>query len=323
MAWIELRTDATQEAIDWVNSSLAATNYTGDIAITEYVETEATRDGQAFHWAYTIRLYLPDDQQGGKCIEAIEKQLSPLQRTRMISELQMIELKNKPILEEVSTSSIHRVGERFIILGLNNSDQINETDIAIKLENSFAFGSGLHPATILCLQLLEQYIRPSMNVLDLGSGTGILSVAMAKLGAHVLAIDNDPIAVQATQNTAALNGVEEQVTVMQGSLGSGSDMGHWMGLQPLDHVPRIAATARFDLIVANVLGRIHIALAKDYHQALRPSSDSAGLLITSGFNTDYESEVSSALSEAGIEAIDRCAIDEWVALVHRLGTRVF
>jgi ribosomal protein L11 methyltransferase len=318
MAWLELRIDTTQEAIDWVNSSLAATPYTGDIAVTEYRGSGSDLEQNQPNWAYTVRLYLPNNRQAGRDLGTIERQLSSLQRTGMISELQVIELDNQPISEAAKNSATHRVGERFVIVSGNHSDLVNEADIAIELEKSFAFGSGLHPATILSLQLLEHYVHPSMNALDLGSGTGILSVAMAKLGAQVLAIDNDPISVQASQHAVALNQAEQRITVMQGSLGDGSVMGHWMGLQTLDRVPRIEAKDRFDLIVANVLGRIHIALAQDYRQALRRTSAQAGLLITSGFNTDYEDEVSFALAEAGLTAIDRRSMDEWVALVHQI-----
>ncbi len=101
--------------------------------------------------------------------------------------------------------------------------------IIIKLKTSLAFGSGLHPATILAIKLLELHITNNMNVLDLGSGSGILSVAAAKLGANVLALDNDAVAVAATQDAITRNNVTDKVRVIQGSLGRGSEIGNWMG----------------------------------------------------------------------------------------------
>ena len=98
-----------------------------------------------------------------------------------------------------------------------------------------------------------------MQVLNLGCGSGILSVALAKLGAGVLALDNDPAAVQAAKANVELNAVQQQVTVMQGSLGTGARLGHWMGWMALGEVQPIQGQAAFDLIVANILARVHIA----------------------------------------------------------------
>jgi ribosomal protein L11 methyltransferase len=166
--------------------------------------------------------------------------------------------------------------------------------------------------------MLERHILPGMNVLDLGCGSGILSVAMAKLGANVLALDNDSVAVQATQDAVSLNGVEGQVTVMEGSLGAGSDLGHWMGRETLSNVPTINQAATFDLIAANILARIHVALADDFARSLRRTTAQTGFLITAGFTSDYKDDVSTALVESGLELVDCETLNEWVAFAHRL-----
>jgi ribosomal protein L11 methyltransferase len=231
----------------------------------------------------------------------------------------MTVVEEKPTHTEVLNPLVHRIGERFVVLTPDAPYQSEAADeITLRLKTTLSFGSGLHPATIVSLRLLERYIVPTMNVLDLGSGSGILSVAMAKLGANVLALDNDSTAVQATQDAVRRNGVEQQVTVMEGSLGHGSDLGHWMGGDTIDNVPEIKATATFDLIVTNILARVHIALADDFQRALRRTDAQAGLLITAGFTADYEDEVTMALTEAGLEALDCERFNEWVALAHRL-----
>ena len=91
-----------------------------------------------------------------------------------------------------------------------------------------------------------------------------------------------------------------------------------MGGNSTENVPRINVTASFDLIVANILARVHIALASDLHQALRRSDTHQGILITSGFTTAHEDEVNTALVEAGFVAVDCEHFNEWVALAHRL-----
>ncbi len=232
-------------------------------------------------------------------------------------QMAMVDQKQVNIAEE--SPVVHRIGQRFVVLAPDAPNQpTSAKDVTIRLKKNLCFGSGLHPTTIVSLKLLERYIFPKMNVLDLGSGSGILSVAMALLGASVLALDNDRVAVQATTDAVRLNGVEQQVTVKVGSLGCGSNLGHWMGGSTIDNVLSINATASFDLIVANILARVHIALAPDLRQALRRTEQHDGILITAGFTTAHENEVNTALIEAGFVAVGCEHFNEWVALAHRL-----
>jgi ribosomal protein L11 methyltransferase len=319
MAWIELSIDTTPEAVDWVSTLLGTLKYEGDIQITKQTEPEqgSTDQNEETGSTFTIYLYLPYSIHTNRQIEEIVNRLSPLQRTGLVTNFQT-NLVDEAVALDLP---IHRIGKRFVVLTPDTAYQPELADeILLRLKKTFAFGSGLHPATILSLQLLERHVVLKMNVLDLGSGSGILSVATAKLGASVLALDNDPIAVQATQDAVRRNGVEQQVTVVEGSLGSGSELGHWMGGNNIANVPIIQAIGSFDLIVSNILARIHIALAHDFRRALRQTATSARLLITAGFTTDYENEVSTALQEAGFEAIDRECSEEWVALAYRLKT---
>ncbi|MBP5973062.1 50S ribosomal protein L11 methyltransferase [Brasilonema sp. CT11] len=320
MPWIELSLDTTHEAIDWVRTLLAETIDTGDINIVEYTGLNQPHPvDQHPQWTFTIYLYLPLDTQSRTRVEKIVNLLSPLHRTGLTTTIQTTVVEEKPTDANGLNSRIHRIGKRFVVITPDASYQSQTADeVTLRLKTTLCFGSGLHPATILSLQLLEQYIIPTMNVLDLGSGSGILSVAMAKLGANVLALDNDRIAVVATQDAVRCNGVEQQVRVMKGSLGSGSEMGHWMGGDIIDNVPSIKDTKTFDLIVANILARMHIALADDFQRALRQTDAHGGLLITAGFTADNEDNVDKALTKAGFEIVDCKRLDEWVAFAHRL-----
>lgn len=323
MPWMELSIDTTHEAVDWVRTLLAASNYTGEVQITKYIEPDVpyltAQDVAQPHWAFTICLYLPYDTRARVCAEEIVNQLSPLHRTGLTAELQMDIVEEKPEQTSAISLLVHRIGQRFVVLS-PDAPYESETaeEVTLRLKSTLAFGSGLHPATIVSLQLLERYIVPSMNALDLGSGSGILSVAMAKLGARVLALDNDRMAVLSTWDAVRRNGVDQRVTVMEGSLGSGSNLGHWMGGDTINNVPTMQTSATFDLIVTNILARVHIALANDFRQALRQTDPHGGLLITAGFTVDHEDEVSTALIEAGFEPIDCERFNEWVALAHRL-----
>jgi ribosomal protein L11 methyltransferase len=315
---MELRLDTTSEAVDWVSTLLAAVGYTGELDIQPYVTSDQTAPAASAsepEWHFTICLLFPYNAQSRSQTEQIMQRLSPLQRTGMINEPQLAVVEEKPA-HLADSAQGHRIGKRFIVLSPDAA--ASKDDVVLRLEKSLAFGSGLHPATIACLRLLERQSLEGMQALDLGSGSGILSVAMAKLGAQVLALDNDRVAVEATQAAVRCNAVEQQVTAMAGSLGRGSDLGHWLSGETVNDVPTIQPIANFDLIVANILARVHITLAPDFRLALRQTKAHAGVLITGGFTTDYEDEVHLALAEAGFEKVDCERIDEWVVLAHQL-----
>ncbi|PZV14364.1 MAG: 50S ribosomal protein L11 methyltransferase [Pseudanabaena sp.] len=314
MSWIELSLDTTNEAVDWVCTLLANAIAAEDLHISEYSD-------RSEKWKFTIKLYLPKDTQIYQRIEAIAAILQPLHRTGMTSELQTFVVSQKPLKIEHSpeNSLIRRIGDRFVILSADSDYQPRTSqEIILHLQNSLAFGSGLHPATILSLQLIERHVKPKIHALDLGSGSGILSVALAKLGATVLAIDNDLIAVVATQDAVERNQVSSQVTVLEASLGSASQLGHWMGGDSIESVPEVAANGQFDLIVANIFARVHISLAAEFYKALHNTSVHSGILITAGYTSDREEDVTSAMSSAGFVQCDRAQIDEWVAIAYRV-----
>lgn len=290
MSLIELSLDATEEAIDWIRSLLATVNYTGELQIEK---------GES-PWAFHVRFYLSDRTK----LNQIEQALSSLYRTGMTTELETAIVEQK--IE--STAESYRIGNRFVIGSANQTD-----DIALNIQESLAFGSGFHPATILSLRLIERHITPGLEVLDLGCGSGILSVAIAKLGAKVLAIDNDAIAVEATQKAVEQNTVQDLVTVQLASLGKGSELGHWMG-GDTGEISAIEPNENFDLIVANVFARILIRLSEDLKKAVR----SPGRLILAGFTIEYEEELTETLGALGFELCDRLQEGDWIALAYQI-----
>ncbi|MBW4616972.1 MAG: 50S ribosomal protein L11 methyltransferase [Desmonostoc vinosum HA7617-LM4] len=317
MPWMELSLNTTHEGVDWVYTLIAQTINIGDVQIREYAKlNQSSLDEQ--DWAFTMSLYLACDVHLHTRTEKIVNLLLPLHRTGLATAIRQSFIEEKPKDTDVINPFIHRIG-RFVILSPSLPDQSQAAEeVILRLNKTLCFGSGLHPTTATCLKLIERYISPGMNVLDLGSGSGILSVAMAKLGANVLALDNDMIAVQATQDTVRLNGVEQQVSVMAGSLGAGSDLGHWMNKDITDNIQKIPAKKSFDLITANILPWVSITLADEFQCALRQTDTNPGLLITSGFTVDNEENVATALTQAGFEFVGCERSHEWVALVYRL-----
>ena len=142
-------------------------------------------------------------------------------------------------------------------------------------------------------EALERLISPAQDVLDLGSGSGILSIAAAKLGARkVLALDIDPIAVEATAGNARANGVQDKILAQQGSL------------ETLLHSAR-----RFDVIIVNILARVILQLTTEgLGEILRPG----GLAIFSGIIDEQLDEVETALARCGLQPIARHQRGDWL-----------
>jgi len=160
--------------------------------------------------------------------------------------------------------------------------------IPIAIEPGMAFGTGHHETTRMALKALSEAVAPGMRVLDLGTGSGVLAIAAAKLGARVLALDIDPEAVRAAKENAAKN--EAEVEVKKGSLA--------------------AAPGPFDLIVANLYAELHQAFAPAYAERLAPG----GRLLVTGILKDRAEATKKALKDAGLELLDEAQEGEWVLL---------
>jgi ribosomal protein L11 methyltransferase len=190
---------------------------------------------------------------------------------------------------------VERYGERLVVVPSWRSYHAQPNDVVITLDPGMAFGTGQHETTRLCLEAIERAITPGARVLDVGCGSGILSLAAAKLGASsVTTLDIDDAAVRVTRDNARANCVEGAIDAACGSLGSA-----W----PFDD----PAHGRFDVVVANIIARVIVELAPDLVDALAPE----GRLIVSGVIEEREREVRDALEAAGARIEHVCAIGDW------------
>lgn len=189
-----------------------------------------------------------------------------------------------------------RLGRRLVVKPPWEAYAPQPDDLVIELEPGLAFGTGLHPSTRLCAEAMEARLTPGMTVLDLGTGSGILAIAAAKLGAaSVLALDVDPTAGGVATANVAANGVASIVRVELGSMEA------------------IPAGAAFDLVVANILARVIADLARELVAALRPG----GVLITGGIIAEHLESVQRALAAAGGADVAVSADGDWRTVVCR------
>jgi len=174
-------------------------------------------------------------------------------------------------------------------------------DLVIEMDPGMAFGSGTHATTSLCLRLLEKYVRPGQAVYDVGTGSGILAVAAAKLGAdRVTAIDLDPVACRVAAENVRKNVASGKIQVVQGNL--------------LDIAEESAG-----LVVANIIADVIIDLAPDAAGILV----SGGIFIASGIIGRRSGEVRSAMEASGLTVVERLEDGQWVAFAaEKTNTRV-
>ncbi len=323
MNWLELSVEVDDEAVEAVSEVLARYGYNGGVVV-EPAWTPGD-EGPEFRYDTTrpsvLRTYVPLDEQAEDTRQRVEQALWHLGQMRPIGPLQ-----TRTLAEEDWANAwkqhyaVLRIGERIVIVPSWLEHHPAPDDVVLHLDPGMAFGTGLHPTTQLCLRLLERHAHPGQQALDLGTGSGILAIAAARLGVDaVLALDNDPVAVAVAAENIARNGVSERVTVAEGSLGAGARMGHWLSGDfgpPEASAPGMAATdpGPFDLIVANLIARVLVILAADLAAALAPG----GTLISSGILDAREAEVEAAFAATGLRLVERHAEGEWVALVHTL-----
>jgi len=237
-----------------------------------------------------VKAYFPCDGTLAGRLEAITRQLDELSLRRQTAE---VSGENWATAWRAYYKPV-RVGRRLVVKPSWEEYDAAPDDIVIEMDPGMAFGCGTHATTAMCMTLLEEHLRGGETVCDVGTGSGILAVTAALLGAErVMAVDIDEVAVRAARDNAARNGVSGRVTVLAGDL--------------LDSLAGVKA----DVLVANIIADAIIRLAPDVSAALKPG----GLFIASGIIRDRAGEVRRALQAAGLVPVAEKTDQEWVALV--------
>lgn len=291
--WVELSietdnelAEAISEAIyPWVEGGVALEQININNRIADRWEDE-TASGPV-----VVRAYLPRD-------ETLEERRANVERALRC--LNLIRPLPQPVWRDVAQADWAeawkaafkpvRLGQRILVCPSWIEADAQPGDIVLMLDPGLAFGTGLHPTTQLCAAAIEERVQPGMRVLDVGTGSGILSILAAKLGAAAaLGVDIDEEAVRAARENVARNGADTRVTIAQGS---------WE-----------QAEGGYDVVIANILAGV-------IRRLLQEGLGTAGrLFIFSGILDTQAEEVASAMREAGLRVVDQRQRADWVCLV--------
>jgi len=237
-----------------------------------------------------VKAYLPDSGDLARQRRAVRRALASLAATvhsRWLREEDWAEAWKAffPVLH---------ISQRLVICPTWRRYRARAVEAVIRLDPGMAFGTGQHPTTLMCLRALEEVVQPGADVLDLGTGSGILTLAAARLGAaSVLALDTDPQAIQAARQNVRLNGLEAIVRVEEGTVQ--------------------AALGPFDVIATNISAPVIVELAGVMAAALKPG----GVLIVGGFIEERAAPVAAALTAAGLSMERTLSDGDWRTHVAR------
>ncbi len=303
MRWLELTVQAHPEAIESV-SELLSQHTSGGVAIEEPIEL--FDEGQEYRVVtgqpVLVHAYLPID---GKEEEARQKIAEGLWHFSSLGSHFVGELTTRTVNEEDWANAwkdyfhVTHIGQRLVIRPSWREYTPKPHEVVLTLDPGMAFGTGLHPTTRMCLEQVEQRVHAGMKVLDVGTGSGILAIAAAKLGAEsVYAIDNSSVAVESTLANTEMNNLQDRIQVVLGVL---------------DDAEATRMAGQYDFVIANIIAHIIGSIAPQLAQVVSP----AGLLVVSGIIEARLHDALDPLLAAGLELVEQVMIDDWMALVLR------
>jgi ribosomal protein L11 methyltransferase len=313
MIWLELSTQVEAEAVEAVSELFGGLGQ-GGVAVEQPIARADEFGGVVLDASrpVTVKTYLPDDGAARDKIRRVEEALWHLSMLRRVEPLRVARLAEEDWAEAWKEHFfVQRIGERLVIKPSWREYQLLPADVVVELDPGMAFGTGLHPTTRGCLLACERFVQEGMAVLDVGAGSGILSIAAAKLGAaSVTALEIDGVAVEVARSNVAANGLEGRVTVLAGSLERLAGDGTGEGFTPSG-----GHGATFNLVLANIIASVIVELAEGLREAVAPG----GLLVASGIIDERELWVRQSLEATGLELVETIADGDWRTMVWHRG----
>lgn len=317
MNWTEVNIYTTTEGTEPLSGRLLGLGINGFV-IKDAKDFEDFLSDKSANWDYIdddlmglrdcetcVTVYLPENSQGADCLAAIRSELSAMKSLDTDGAFGRLEIELANVREEDWANNWKQyfkpiaVGERLLIKPSWESCEGYEDRTILEIDPASSFGTGQHNTTRICLELLEKYMKSGDRVLDLGCGSGILSIAAMLLGAErVSAIDIDSNAVRIAGENAAKNNIPpEKYTLYCGNVIGDDNLADKMG-------------SGYDVIVANIVADVLIAMSDRFVQFIR----SGGTLIISGIITERRHEVCDVVNSKGFTEIAAEERDGWAAV---------
>ena len=292
MKWIELSVVADSELIDPLVQIFD--RYSKNGVVLENVGENIEYSNNATK----VRTYLKSDTDYEIVFNQIDIGVRLLAHVGEVSKLSKRVLNEKEWHESWKKHfSILEIGKTLAIVpSWLKSKKVNRK-IVIELDPGMAFGTGHHPTTRMCLEMLETLVKPCHTVLDLGCGSGILSIASAKMGSEkVIGIDNDETAIKVARENIKINGIGDSVSISNGSV-------------PNKNIDKYSN----DIVVANISSKVILDLSKEITEYLKPK----GYLLISGFLDNTESEIIDVFKKLNLNVVSKLGTADWVAVCLR------
>ncbi|WP_188453613.1 50S ribosomal protein L11 methyltransferase [Virgibacillus oceani] len=308
MKWSEICIHTTNEAIEPISHILHETGASG-VVIEDPLDLIKERDtsyGEIYELdpkeypeeGVYVKAYLPVNSFLGETVNEIKQAINGL----MLYDIDLGH--NQVTLSEINEEEWATAWKKYykpvkiskkitITPTWEDYPPVSSDELIIELDPGMAFGTGTHPTTVLSIQGLEQFINKDDVIIDVGCGTGVLSIASVLLGAKkVYAYDLDEVAVKSTKLNTKLNKVDQQILTKQNNL--------------LDHVHKEA-----DIVVSNILAEIIVRFITDAWNNLKHN----GLFITSGIIQAKKALVKGELQKNGFEIIEVNEMEDWVSII--------
>ena len=321
MNWIKVTIYTTNAGIEPVSGRLLQLGITG-LEIEDAQEFDDFLEESKEFWDYVddnlvekmhgetnVKVYVSDDTAGRELLLAIKSTLAELKTIDADNEFGRLEMETDGMTEQDWANNWRKyfhpleIGEKIMIKP--EWEELSEhTDrIVFNIEPGMSFGTGSHYTTQLCLEALEKYIKEGDRMLDLGCGSGILSVIALMLGAkEAVAVDIDPNAVDTAYQNAARNNVDKsKYTVLAGNVVTDPD------------IQAAIAKNKYEVVCANIVADVIIGLAPKAKEYMKED----GVFITSGIIEDRIDDVKNALTENGFEIVKVNQRKDWASIICR------
>ncbi|WP_026485601.1 50S ribosomal protein L11 methyltransferase [Caldanaerobius polysaccharolyticus] len=305
MSWIEVQVKTTRDAVDAVSNILYDVGAGGVVIEDFHIASEATEwDEEDVDKLIVedniavVKGYLPEGPDLPDKLNTVRNRVKELGNYINTGEST---ISTAEVYEEDWANSWKKyykpvkIGPKIVIKPEWEQYQADKGELVVQIDPGMAFGTGTHETTRMCIVMLQKYLKPGMSLLDVGCGSGILSVTAAKLGAsRVLALDIDDVAVNVARDNVLKNGVNNVVEVRKND-----------GLKGLKN-----EDIKADMVVANIIADVIIKITRDVRENLKKG----GIYIASGIIKEREKDVVQELKVHGFSIVESMYDGEWVAM---------